>query len=114
MGEKSAGRAQYVVGLAQLLVPVFMHLDALRLGAGHTGPHTGIDLCALDPFMQGVGRILGVINLTADHRGGYSLRCSHETYRTLTHFGGILLGFAMAPFAQVLEPQLYLGRFTYC
>jgi hypothetical protein len=97
LGEKSAGRAQYVVGPAQLLVLAFELLDALRLGAGHTGPHTGIDLCALDPFMQGVGRTadLGCDRLDRRPQGRIlATVLLHQTYRTLTHFGGILLGFA--------------------
>ena len=46
-GEKSAGKLQYLVGFAQLLVLAFQPLQALQFGCGDAVAHAGLNLIAL-------------------------------------------------------------------
>ena len=52
--KKSTRQLENLIGFAQLLVLALNLLQALHLGCGDATPHPGINLIALDPFIQGL------------------------------------------------------------
>ena len=97
LGEKRAGQLQNLVGLAQLTHLALEVLHALRLASRHAFSHAGIDLGALDPFVQGLRH---AANLESDGLDGRSQRRVFPTVlpnhppRTLTDLGRELVRFA--------------------
>ena len=67
LAKKSTRQLQNFVGLAQFLVLALQLLHTLHLGSSDAVAHTGIDLYALDPFIE---RLRHVANLGGDGLNG--------------------------------------------
>lgn len=78
MGEKRLGQLQYLVSPPQLLDLALQVLDPLGLADGDAFAHAGINLRALDLFVQGLRHKgdYGSDVLDGAHNDGYSSRCS--------------------------------------
>lgn len=83
LGKKRAGQLEDLIGFAQFFDLALQRLHLFTFGCRDAIAHAGIDLVALDPFVEGLGHAadLGSMDSMAAHSEGYSPRCS-RTMRT--------------------------------
>ena len=118
LSKKRAGQFQYLVGPAQFLDLAFQGFDAIALLAGNAITHASVHLLFANPSMQGLGNApdldLGAINSMANHRDGYSPRCSCTMCTTRSRTSGEnYVDYLVAPSFRRLELPQNPGRFTF-
>ena len=115
LGKKSTRQLQDFVGPAQFLVLALQLLDTLRLCGSNAVAHAGIDLHALDPFIE---RLRYAANLWGGgfngrpQRGVTALVLLHHAHCAFSISGENLFDFFMAQSSQRFEPPQNTGQYS--
>ena len=112
--QKNTRPLESLVGPAQFLVLAFQCLHTLRLCGSNTAPNAGIDLHALDPFIE---RLQHTANFGSDRFNGCLQRgvstsvVLHHLYCAFAHTGENLFDFFVVQSFQSFARPQNTGRF---